>query len=163
MKLSNHFGRGSLAMGYQSIAENENFLLTDSGLKQMNRLKISAYGRRKVKSKAKVKSKKLGMGNTSDVINKMEVMSPEHDSEASKSSDFDENAMDHKGNLDHKPGRTKTTGRAGVGGFLVRGRGAGARKFAGRGSKLAGRRKDRQLMSMSRGQPRQQVCFMHRL
>lgn len=140
-------------MGNQSIAENENFLLTDSGLKQMNRLKISAYGRRKVKSKAKVKAKKLGMKNAPEVVNKMEVMSPEHDSEASKSSDFDENAMDNKGDVDYKPYRTKTTGRVGAGGFLVRGRGAGARKFAGRGSKLAGRRKDRQLMGMSRGHP----------
>ncbi|XP_031573347.1 uncharacterized protein LOC116307296 isoform X3 [Actinia tenebrosa] len=150
MKLSNHFGRASLAIANQSITENENFLLTDSGLKQMNRLKISAYGRRKVKSKAKMKSKKLGMGNASDVVNKMEVMSPEH--EGSKSSEFDENTMVCKGDLDHKPGRAKTTARSGIGGFLVKGRGAGARKFAGRGSKLAGRKKDRQILSMSRGQ-----------
>jgi hypothetical protein len=162
MKLSNHFSRGGIAtLGIQSITENENFLLTDSGLKQMNRLKISSYGRRKVKGKSKVKPKKFGLGNASGVVSKIEIMSPDQESGALKSFNFDENVVDQKsrmGDIDQKPGRSKSGHRPGVGGFLVKGRGAAARKFAGRSSKVTGRKKDRQIVGISRSQPgRQQV------
>jgi len=133
MKLSHDYGR--LLGGSQGGNEVDNSFLTDSGIKQMNRLKLSAYGRKKVKVK-KDKTKKMGLAG----LDKMNMLSP--DGQGSPLNDFNFNAssMDQKGDFEYKPGRSKNTMRPGVGGFIVKGRGSGARKFGGRG-RVPGRKK----------------------
>lgn len=137
MKLSHEYGRVGLLGGNQPVSEIDNTFLTDSGIKQMNRLKLSAYGRKKVKVKSKMKAKKMGLAG----LDKMETFGPDTQTGPLKAFNLDANMIDQKNDFGQKPGRSKSGVRPGIGGFIVRGRGSGARKFAGRGSKVPGRKK----------------------
>lgn len=145
MKLSHDVGRGVVASPHGNT-EVDNAFLTDSGVKQMNRLKISSYGRKKVKVKSKVKPKKMGLAG----LDRMELLSPENHTEPLKSFNFDPN-FDPKNEFDQKPARSKASIRAGMG-FAPRGR--GARRLVGRGSKAQGRKKGN-MSGYSRGAGRQ--------
>lgn len=151
MKLSHDSGRGLTSAGSHGITEVDNSFLTDNGIKQMNRLKLSAYGRKKVKVKSKVKPKKMGLAG----LDKMEMLSPDGQTEPLKAFNFEANMIDQKNSeFDQKPGRSRSGFRPGVGGFVVKGRGSGARKFVGRGSKMPGRKKS-QMSGFPRGPGRQ--------
>lgn len=135
MKLSHDYGRGGLLGGSQSLPEIDNSFLTDSGIKQMNRLKLTAYGRKKVKVKRE-KTKKMGLAG----LDKMNILSPDGQANPLNAFNFNAGAIEPKTEFDHKPGRSKNALRPGVGGFIVKGRGSGARKYGGRG-RVPGRKK----------------------
>ena len=152
MKLSHDSGRGGLSStGSHGTTEVDNSFLTDSGIKQMNRLKLPAYGRKKVKVKGRVKPKKMGLAG----LDKMEMFSPDGQTEPLKAFNFETNMIDQKNSeFEQKPGRSRRGFQPGVGGFVVKGRGSGARKFVGRGAKMTGRKKS-QMAGFPRGTGRQ--------
>lgn len=113
--------------------------LTDSGIRQMNSLKISSRVR-KSKIKNKVKPKKFVPGLTSPK-KKVGLLSPGETSDETMLGFSDgHNEGEFLANVNKKPhlmnrvNRARTNAhRPGVGGFLATGRGTGARKFVGRG------------------------------
>ena len=87
-------------------------------------------------------------------LDKMEPLSPDDQAGPLKAFNFEGHVDQKNHEIEQKPGRSKSAFRPGVGGFLVKGRGSGARKFVGRGPKAPGRRKA-QMTGFPRGPGRQ--------
>ena len=134
--LKTHF----TGFGVPQFSPMDNVALTDSGVRQMNSLKISARVR-KAKIKNKIKPKKFAPGQGSPQ-KKVGTFSPERE----KPEDclmafpdvYSEGAfvtdLDKKSRVLPKVNRSRANAhRPGVGGFVAAGRGTGARKFVGRG------------------------------
>ena len=134
--LKTHF----TGLAVPQLSSLDNVALTDSGLQQMNSLKISSRVR-KSKIRNKIKPKKFVPGQISPK-KKFGPLSPEEErleesvlgfSDRHNESAFEKDAG-KKVPLVAKVSRARANAhRPGVGGFLATGRGTGSRRFVGRG------------------------------
>lgn len=129
-----------------------NIELTESGVRHMNRLKLPPGSNRRRVVKNKVKPKKFGM--PSSPIKRNSFADHLQDKDAIFHRAFVEdgntnmtNDVDsHRNQTSFAPSkvsrpRQSNAGRPGVGGFVLRGRGSGGRRFVGRGARGSIKRK----------------------
>lgn len=158
VKLSSHFNKAQMLEPFPG----NNIELTESGLRHMNRLKLPPGGSRRRVMKNKVKPKKFGLPVSPIKKNSFTGHLQEKDAIFNRvlMDDGDTNMVDDMNSLGNqaslvpsKPSRPRqpSGGRPGVGGFVLRGRGSGGRRFVGRGARGSVKRKGPGFPVASRG------------
>lgn len=149
VKLSNHFNK----MKMMAVAcPGNNIELTESGVRHMNRLKLPPGSNRRRVIKNKVKPKKFGMPVSPIKKNSFAGHFQEKDAIFNRAliEEGNTNMTDDMDSLRHQTSlapskvsrpRQSNVGRPGVGGFVLRGRGSGGRRFVGRGARGSIKRK----------------------
>ena len=145
LKLSSHFNKVQMSEPFTG----NNIELTESGVRHMNRLKLRPGGTR---IKNRVKPKRFGLPISPVKKNSFSGHMQDRDVIFNRAvvKEGDTIMADDIDNLGHqvslvsskasKP-RQSTTGRPGVGGFVLRGRGSGGRRFVGRSARGSIKRK----------------------
>lgn len=138
-----------------------NVELTESGVRHMNRLKLPPSSRRRV-VKSKLKPKKFGMPTSPVKRNSFAGHWQDKDAIFNRAvvEDGNMDMVDDMESLRHKSPlassrvsrpRQSNVGRPGVGGFVLRGRGSGGRRFAGRGARANMKKKGPTFTPTARG------------
>lgn len=146
VKLSSHFTKLQMAPSFPG----NNIELTESGVRHMNRLKLPpGSGRRRVKPK--VKPKKFGLPNSPSKSNsfadhlqdKDAIFNRAYVEDGTFNMTNDMDSLRNQTSFAPKISRPRQSnvGRPGVGGFVLRGRGSGGRRFVGRGARGSVKRK----------------------
>lgn len=142
VKLSNHFNKLQMTASFPG----NNIELTESGVRHMNRLKLPPGSNRRRVVKSKVKPKKFGMPNSpikrnsfADHLQDKDIIFNRafvEDGNTHMTNDMDSlrNQTSFAPSKASRP-RQSNVGRPGVGGFVLRGRGSGGRRFVGRGAR----------------------------
>lgn len=158
LKLFGHFSKVQMPEPFTG----NNIELTESGVRHMNRLKLPSGGTRRRVIKNRVKPKKFGLPVSPVKRNSFAGHMEDKDAYFNRAvmEDGDTNMVDNMDSLEHQPAlppsrvsrpRQSSVGRPGVGGFLLRGRGSGGRRFVGRGARGSVKRKGPGLSVASRG------------
>ena len=142
LKLSNHFNKVQMTAPFSG----NSIELTESGVRHMNRLKLPPGSNRRRVVKNKVKPKKFGMPTSPIKKNSFAGHWQDKDAIFNRAVVEDSNThmMDNMDRLNNQSSlapsrvsrpRQSNVGRPGVGGFVLRGRGSGGRRFVGRGAR----------------------------
>lgn len=148
LKLSTHLSKVQML----ELFAGNNIELTESGVRHMNRLKLPPGGTRRRVIKNKVKPKKFNLPVSPAKKNSFVGHLQENDAIFNRAlmEDGDTNIVDDMDKLGHQASlipskvnrpRQPSAGRPGVGGFVLRGRGSGGRRFVGRGARGSTKRK----------------------
>jgi len=138
-----------------------NIELTESGVRHMNRLKLPPGSNRRRVVKSKVRPKKFGMPGSPLKRNTLADHFQDKDAIFNRAHiDDNTNLVDDLDSLRNQTPfvpskvsrpRQSNIGRPGVGGFVLRGRGSGGRRFVGRGARGGIKRKGPGFPVMARG------------
>lgn len=159
LKLSSHFNKVQMSEPFLG----NNIELTESGVRHMNRLKLPPGNARRRVGKNKVKPKKFGFPVSP--VKKSSFIGHLEDKDVifnrALLDNGDTTMVDDTVSLEHKASlfpskvsrpRQSSAGRPGVGGFVLRGRGSGGRRFDGKGGRGGSRGKGSGFLVASRSQ-----------
>lgn len=157
VRLSNHFNKMQMTASFPA----NNIELTESGVRHMNRLKLPPGSNRRRVVKSKVRPKKFGMPGSPLKRNTLADHFQDKDAIFNRAHiDDNTNLVDDLDSLRNQTPfvpskvsrpRQSNIGRPGVGGFVLRGRGSGGRRFVGRGARGGIKRKGPGFPVMARG------------
>lgn len=157
VRLSNHFNKIQMTASFPG----NNIELTESGVRHMNRLKLPPGSNRRRVVKSKVKPKKFGMPGSPLKRNSFADHLQDKDAIFNRALIEDNtNLADDMYSLRNQTSfvpskvsrpRQSNIGRPGIGGFVLRGRGSGGRRFVGRGTRGGIKRKGPGFSVMARG------------
>ena len=159
VRLSNHFNKMQMTASFPA----NNIELTESGVRHMNRLKLPPGSNRRRVVKSKVKPKKFGMPGSPLKRNTLADHLQDKDAIFNRALIEDNtNLADDLDSLKNQTPfvpskvsrpRQSNIGRPGIGGFVLRGRGSGGRRFAGRGARGGIKRKGLGFPAVAHGPP----------
>lgn len=157
VRLSNHFNKMQMTASFPA----NNIELTESGVRHMNRLKLPPGSNRRRVVKSKVKPKKFGMPGSP--LKRNTLADHLRGKDAIFNRALIEDNINLAGDMDSLSSQTpfvpskvnrprqSNIGRPGIGGFVLRGRGSGGRRFFGRGARGGIKRKGPGFPVIARG------------